>query len=956
MMNDRLDKSLWAKSGQLDAPYPLVFHLLDTCAAAMVLWERYLTASQRRVIATGLGVVPEHARQLVAFWAGVHDVGKLSPGFQRCDEAGWHGVSDRLRLSEGLWRPLRHDMAGLRCASGLLDGLGYEMDDGAADSPGWRVAQIIGGHHGRFHTTDYDVECVGPFALEDLGQEEWRAQRELHVRAVFEAAGSPSAPSAVPVAVAVLVTGIVILADWLVSQEHFLKAAMRGDPAETVTEHFDASSAAVIDLVADAGLDAMGLEWKPADFKELFGIDSPNPLQSSIDRELPGAVKGPGILVVTTSMGDGKTELALVAHRIMAAASGTDGLFFGLPTMATSDQMYGRLREYAGRATTGPAAVTLAHSMAWLNQAYEDQALRSDGPVVTGEAKGTEGSRTAAPQWLRGSKRPLLARLGSGTIDQALSAVLPVRHNALRILALSGRTLIVDEAHACDPYMQALLQRLLTWLAGYGCPVILLSATLPGTTVDRLVRAYLRGAGWKNKSLPFQPYRPSYPGWIYADATDAHMVTVSDLAAEQQTLERHTELRVDLCPVRHHTFEPGNDLPERSRLAAIAHALRPIAETGGTAAVVCTTVADAQTTYEYLRTAVFPQADDADGHSPVMLLHARFPADQREAMTQDIVARLGKHGPRPERLIVVATQVIEQSLDLDVDIMISDLAPISLLLQRSGRCWRHEKRWCGGTRPRPRPDWSVGPHLVVLVPVADGAQELTIPRHWGSVYHPYLLEATNNLLKRLDGGTISLPGDVQELVEEVHGEGTRFADEAQSIDSGASAEPVGGSGRARQAWDGEVLAQRSVADCVMIPTPPFVMDLSALHAMEIPDLEIGTRLGVDSMRVVCCYKQPDGRRTLDTHGDIDLPALASGQRHFTADQVRTVMAKTIPVNATKLKDRGTDTDVPSAWLENSWLAELVLLPHRRLDSRWCGPRIGSQVLTVDACLGLVIDA
>ncbi len=89
-----------------------------------------------------------------------------------------------------------------------------------------------------------------------------------------------------------------------------------------------------------------------------------------------------------------------------------------------------------------------------------------------------DGDGSAAAAVAARVQRPLLAQFAVGTIDQALMAVLPVRHNALRLLALSCKTFIVDEAHAYDPYMQVLLGRLLNWLGAYGVPVVLLSATL----------------------------------------------------------------------------------------------------------------------------------------------------------------------------------------------------------------------------------------------------------------------------------------------------------------------------------------------------------------------------------------------------------------------------------------------------------------------------------------------
>lgn len=957
------ERSAWAKTVTLDdgteSLYPLIDHLLDTAAVAMLLWDRYLTTSQRLVISDGLKVGAECARRLVAFWAGLHDIGKLTPDFQHCHDGGWRQLAPQLRADVGDYRHVRHDLAGLRAAPAFLRDLGYDFGEEGAygGSAGWALAQIIGGHHGLFNTAQFEGDCVGLYALDEFGGDTWREQRAIHARTVHAVLGSPAAPEHVAAPVAVLITGLIILADWLVSQEHFLRLRIEAG-SQPPEKHFATAVEAGVGLLREAGLDAADLAWKPVDFAAQFGIKEPNPLQRALLGELPGAVRGPGILVATMLMGDGKTELALAAQRVISSATGADGFFLALPTMATSDQMYLRARRYAERATTGPSAVSLAHSMAWLNPAYGlASGTGPDSEVITTDTQHT--ARTAAPQWLHGSKRPLLARIASGTIDQALAAVLPMRHNALRLLALSGRTLIVDEAHAYDPYMQALLERLLTWLARYGTSVVLLSATLPGSTVDRLVRAYLRGAGWKNRNkqrpgrqLPPEPYRVAYPGWIYVGADSATITAAPNprVCAEHASLRR-VELALETRYVRHGSPQPGHTHAPAERLARIDDALRPLIAQGGTAAVVCTTVDEAQATYDHLRAVTFKDRPASE----LILLHARYPAEVREARTEAIVAALGRGGPRPDRLVLVATAIIEQSLDLDVDVLISDLAPISLLLQRAGRCWRHERYWqaLGDARPRKRPAWcGCGPRLITLVPV-DERGRLSVPARWGYVYHPYLLAETAEALAELAGKNLVLPDAVQALVERVYGKASAFLREVAAV-TGPQAESAWRA--SKSAWDGEQLAQRQMADCVKIPGPHDVTDLSALSARDFPDAEVGTRLGADSVRVLPCFAQAGGRLTLDPDGKQELPGPAPGQRRMGRDQIRAVMAKTIPCAERYLKGRGADTNPPASWEREPWLSELMLLPHRQAaDGRWIGTRVGARVLTLDHDLGLVID-
>ncbi|MFH9439060.1 CRISPR-associated helicase Cas3' [Streptomyces rochei] len=431
--------------------------------------------------------------------------------------------------------------------------------------------------------------------------------------------------------------------------------------------------------------------------------------------------------------GDGKSETALEAERVLSEAFGTRGYAFLLPTMATSDQMYGRVADALLRQSGQDAGLTLVHSMAWLNSAYADDDLDT-GSVLTcdGDEAGQGSDRAEAdlrPQrWLRGAKRPLLAQFSVGTIDQALMAVLPVRHNALRLLALSGKTFIVDEAHAYDPYMQVLLGRLLNWLGAYGVPVVLLSATLPASVSDRLIKEYLQGAGHKSRDLQRRTLPAPYPGWLYVDAASGRATSISAVRQQEQARARSMDLEVVVEPVVH-GFGGG----ARDRLAVIERILEPLnGARGGTALVVCNTVGDAQDTYLRLRER-FDERSHEQGGS-VQLLHARFPGDVRETRTREVTEGLGRTGPRPVRRIVVATQVVEQSLDLDADLVVSDLAPLSLLLQRAGRCWRHETHWARHGYPggRGRPAWARGPRLVVLDPVADGG---TVPRRRGGHRH-----------------------------------------------------------------------------------------------------------------------------------------------------------------------------------------------------------------------------
>ncbi|WP_258308922.1 HD domain-containing protein [Streptomyces sp. NWU339] len=933
---------MWGKSRGLDPglpPYPLIRHLLDAAAMALHLWDVYLSQNQRVRIADGMGLAGEleRARAVVGLCAGLHDLGKLSE-FQFCSRHGSQYLSAELsgdRMTMSVER-FGHDVAGLQGAKAVLAELGFAADGDLRAAE--RLAEVIGGHHGRFHRIEDGI------APAFLGGAAWARQRNAHAAVVHESLGEPEAPEVFKASAAVLVTGVVILADWLVSQEDYLRGRQRGLES-VLADHFKRSQQDAPRLLAEAGLARVGLQRKG--FAEAYGIQGePNPLQRSVMdelREAVGEARRGGIFLVTAAPGDGKSETALEAERVLSEAFGTQGYAFLLPTMATSDQMHGRVAKTLLRQSGEDAGLTLVHSMAWLNSAYADEDLDAQSVLTCDGDELGEGNRRAEadmrPQrWLRGPKRPLLAQFAVGTIDQALMAVLPVRHNALRLLALSGKTFVVDEAHAYDPYMQVLLGRLLNWLGAYGVPVVLLSATLPASVSDQLIKEYLKGAGHKTRALGGRTFPAPYPGWLYVDGESGRATQISPARRYEQSRARVMELGVVVEPVVH-----GSGVGARARQAVIERLLTPLSKgEGGTALVVCNTVGDAQDTYLRLRERFDKRSHEQGGI--VQLLHARFPGDVREARTREVTEGLGREGPRPLRRIVVATQVVEQSLDLDADIVISDLAPLSLLLQRAGRCWRHENHWARHGYPdgRGRPGWASGPRLVVLDPIVGGGKT---PQQWGEVYSEHLLATTSRTLAGIEGGIISVPGDVQGLVEAVHGNNEDFDWN----------NPGGSETKAWTAHRGKEMAERSMAALLAVPRALSVRALHDLHDLpgEEDEWEVSTRLGADSVRLLCAYVQEDGRVTLDLGGEQLLPHAAPDGR-MPVSSVREVMRHTIPVRADWLKEADPESIAPPmAWTEHPMLGELRVLRQPVQGGSAQVVKIGGKTLRMDEDLGLV---
>lgn len=434
------------------------------------------------------------------------------------------------------------------------------------------------------------------------------------------------------------------------------------------------------------------------------------PMQAACqDVTLP---EGPMLAVIEDETGAGKTEAALIlAHRMLQAGKGR-GIYFALPTMDTADAMFKRVQGAIGKILVAPR-LTLAHGRAGLSVPFCD--LPTNGPP--GEDAPT------CTEWLRqGRRRALLADVGVGTVDQALLSVLPVRHQTLRHFGLSSKILIVDEVHEMgEAYIGKELERLLQMHRAAGGSAILLTATLPLDLRARLLKTYQGG----NPG-------PAYPALTIARG------------------EARQIFAPDTRPVK------GPVGVERIASAEAAVELMADAAGQGAACVwVRNAVDDAIAAVEALRTR------GITAH----LLHARFALTDRKRIEAEVLGRAGRDGVGREGFVLVGTQVLEASLDLDFDVMVSDIAPIAALIQRAGRLWRHMDRRPATTRPVP------APVLHVLSPdpatVADDRWLTEVLGSGAYVYSPDVVWRSARVL--FAAGRIEAPQGLRALIEAVHG-------------------------------------------------------------------------------------------------------------------------------------------------------------------------------------------
>jgi CRISPR-associated endonuclease/helicase Cas3 len=501
-------RSVWAKTSRNPDTHevrdwmPLWQHLDDTAAVAGRLWDDWLPRSVRCQIAGCVGGDEERARRLVCWLAGVHDVGKASPAFAVQFPDGAHRMASAgLETAQSAWGPerreLRHELAGHICLVRWLTARhGWRRPD--AD----RLAVVVGGHHGVAPTATQ--LAAGGKRPDLLGDGRWTEVQDEYLErqaARLLDAGDLAAVVSPSRSVQALLTALVIVADWIASNEEYFDYRRNGPAAARADRAW-----ALIDLPAP-----WAAGEPPTDAAELlarrFGRHGVRPVQAAAV-ELAATTAEPGLLVIEAPMGEGKTEAALLAAEILAARTGAGGFFVALPTQATTDAMFARVRDWLDALPhDGVRSVFLAHGKASLNEDYRELLPRGRHTSVAIDADDSRPGRRSeatgwAPaqavsavvhQWLSGRKKGVLASFVVGTVDQTLFLALKSRHLVLRHLALAGKVVVIDEVHAYDVYMGSYLDRALHWLGAYGAPVVLLSATLPPARREELIAAYRSG-------------------------------------------------------------------------------------------------------------------------------------------------------------------------------------------------------------------------------------------------------------------------------------------------------------------------------------------------------------------------------------------------------------------------------------------------------------------------------
>lgn len=818
--------SFWGKADSDSSWHPAICHMLDVGRVAEVLLESVLPADVLALLSAPVCEAGSSASAVLAFLSALHDLGKVSPGFQKKRRDLFQAPCEGLGFS--IADESDHGAVTSEACVGLLNewGLGADASE--------NLARALGGHHGSFPSLMSKSCGKGPW---DGARRETAAEL-AHVFGIDLADLTLDAAAVTPAWLLTL-AGFLSVCDWIGSDERYFPYVGHAgvDIDAYATEARDKAARAFKEI----GWSIIPAGGEPSAFGDLFFDTvadgarqawSPNAMQSAC-YELAEAAGGPFLLLVEAPTGSGKTEAALWSAETDASRRGAHGLYYALPTQATSNQMLERLLAFLrGRFPGNRVPLHLLHGMASMNKTFKklpgDGSAHDEGTPAPTNVEQDEGA-VVAQEWFCGRKRGLLSPFAVGTVDQALLAALTTRHFFVRVFGLAQKTVVIDEVHAYDTYMSTLLDRLLEWLSAVGSSVILLSATLPARRRRELVRAYT-GADTAEPS-------PPYPRVVVGSR--------GRVEAEHVPFEKNEErvVKISACP----------DEPEK-----VARLLSERLEGGGCAAWICNTVGRAQEAYCTLRD------DGRFADADLILFHARYPVEDRLHRERAVPSKFGKKGDRPEKAVVVATQVIEQSLDLDFDFMVTDLAPVDLMLQRAGRLHRHPAR--------SRPAGLAQPQVIWRCP---GEGEDGVPAFGvsGFIYDSYVLLRTWLLLRGRD--RMTLPADTEALIEAVYGEVDALDGQAAPVQDAME--------RLRKASKRKRDSDASKARQFIVPRPGRSDWFDGTHMFpDEDDAARGlTRLARPTITVICVHETdnglsltPDGSEPIDLDTKPDRPTTA----------------------------------------------------------------------------------
>jgi CRISPR-associated endonuclease/helicase Cas3 len=624
----------WGKSGKSDKDecellwHPMLYHSLD-CAAVAKAWIDSSLGIKRALLL-------KNNMSWALFFVYMHDYGKLSTTFQTLNIPLWKKLFSGFEtdIQQKLANPYQHGTEG---SNKFHHDIGADPDN--FDRCVWMAE--AGDHHHRYKTGSPKIQVFSKKGTPLWGHE-IKARNEfinIGINLFFEGRSvdfldAPPVPNTFK--------GFCTICDWIASNPDFFPfSTQENSPIDYFESRipFAQRSLKLCGLIntipKNFGMSGLFPEYKP---RGIQGINVP--------------IEEGGLYIIEAPTGSGKTEFALSIASSLIKKGHADSILFALPTQATANSMFERLEKVASRMYPEGSNIVLAHGKSRFNEGF--LALCRNGAK-----RESDVGLQQCSEWLATSKkRAFLGQIGVCTIDQVLIGALPVRHNFIRTFATGRGVLIVDEVHAYDSYMNGLLDQILKKQRQCNGNAILLSATLPSERKKDLIGKW---SGNLSEKLS-----PEYP--LITTVLSNH--SFKEFTPDEKTEDKHVNIELRVT---------DNVLPDEELLKEIIK----YAEMGFVVAVICNLVSDAQ--YTWLKLLQLSNTVKVD------LFHGRYAFTDRNRIENDIIVRYEKERKEASGSILVATQVIEQSLDLDFDFMVTQLCPVELLFQRLGRLYRHER-------------------------------------------------------------------------------------------------------------------------------------------------------------------------------------------------------------------------------------------------------------------------
>ena len=680
----------------------LVAHVLAVAACAKVIFEQPQCLKR----------LHQHSfndSSLLILIAALHDIGKASRLFQKLVNN-----PDYQAISYGQAKEWKHGVDGFEHYGAIVQAVAEGLL-GLDEIQSSNIVELLFsacGHHGK-----YPPNSPRPVSENEDSTDEDRALIDLvsELIELFCVNNNHCPTTRLSNGFIHWFAGWVVLADWLGSDSDTFKPVTCSDLEtlnleELFQDYVQCAKQRITDLKLFTAGNPIWSNLVPEYIARKLHASGGNlnPMQIWAT-EFP-INDGKNIIICEVPMGAGKTEFAEIIAARMIADGKVDGMVFALPTQGSANQIHKRLNE-----DLSYPVFQLPTNLAHANAKWESLSQHDSGQYGN-------DSQNDVIRWLfQENKRCFLAPVSVVTVDQIELAVLNCKHSFLRAAAMSRHLVVIDEIHAYDAYMSELIQQTLAYLGKMGTPVILLSATLPDKTRNNLLAAY-----WGEPKI---------------NINTAHYPRIT-WATEPSTTAECVHLENQHAPVSEVTLATITDT------FLIEEALKNANE--NCVCVICNSVSSSIERYQELLKAR-PDGSEIE----ILLFHARFIRQHRSDKEQEVTLLFDKNSPEPARKgkILVATQVVEQSLDLDFDYLYTELAPIDLILQRMGRLHRHRREYR-----------HFKPCLTVVLPEDSETSWFAATQ---KIYpHPELLSKTREFIEQTDN--LLLPKAIGDAVSTIY--------------------------------------------------------------------------------------------------------------------------------------------------------------------------------------------